>query len=271
MTTLKIEKLNKSFGETAVLRDISLSVEGGEILALIGSSGGGKTTLLRCLNFLEMPDSGEIMIGDRSVFSRAAGGPPKKDSDAQRRIGLVFQQFHLFPQYSVKDNLTLAPSLAVKREEHGIKERRLLLSKIEERAGELLREMGLGGKEKSYPCELSGGQCQRVAIARALMPDPEILCFDEPTSALDPALTGEVLRLIRSLRAPSRAMIVVTHDIAFARAVSDRVAFIANGVVEEEGKTEEVFASPKSEKMKEFLSSYLQNANNYSQTVIQDQ
>lgn len=254
MTGLEIKDLKKTFGEQEVLRGVSLSVRGGEILSLIGSSGGGKTTLLRCLNFLEMPDSGEIGIGGAPVFSRVSGGVPKKDPAAQRMVGLVFQQFHLFPQYSVKDNLTLAPRLAAKREVGDRRERRRLFEEIDRRADGLLRDMGLSGKERSYPCELSGGQCQRVAIARALMPDPEILCFDEPTSALDPALTGDVLRLIRSLRTEECAMIVVTHDIAFARAVSDRIAFIADGRVEEEGRTEEFFTDPKSEKTKAFLS-----------------
>mgnify|MGYP002521183327 CR=1 FL=1 len=255
MTALEIKDLNKTFGEREVLRGVNLRVEGGEILTLIGASGGGKTTLLRCLNFLEIPDSGEIRIYDTPVFSRRAGERAMCDAAAQRRVGLVFQEFQLFPQYSVLDNLTLAPKLTQRRSTKNLKERKRLFEATDARARELLAAMGLAGREGAYPYELSGGQRQRVAIARALMPDPEILCFDEPTSALDPELTGEVLRVIRSLRSPTRAMIVVTHELSFARAVSDRVVFMAEGKIEEEGTPGEVFDTPKSDKTRAFLSS----------------
>lgn len=238
MTALEIKHLKKSFGEQTVLHDVNLRIGGGEILALLGPSGGGKTTLLRCLNFLDLPDSGEILIGGAPAFSRKAGEKAVFDPTAQKKIGLVFQDFQLFPQYNVADNLTLAPKLSLKRGVKNLTERKKLFAETDARAARLIAAMGLSGKEGAYPCELSGGQRQRVAIARALMPDPDILCFDEPTSALDPELTEEVLRVIRSLRSPNRAMIVVTHESAFASAVSDRIAFMENGKIREEEKVQ---------------------------------
>lgn len=253
MTALEIKDLKKTFGEHIVLDGISFRIEGGEIVTLIGSSGGGKTTLLRTLNFLELPDSGEIRIGGETVFSRRVGEGAVYRAEAQRKIGLVFQDFHLFPQYSVTDNLTLAPKLAIRRDTRSPALRKKRYAEAEARAAELLLALGLSSEARALPHELSGGQKQRVAIARALMSEPEILCFDEPTSALDPELTEEVCRVICSLRSPTRAVIVVTHEIAVARAVSDRIVFMADGKIEEEGTPCELLDRPKSEKTRTFL------------------
>jgi polar amino acid transport system ATP-binding protein len=250
MNILEVKNLRKRFGDTEVLKGIDLTLKKGEVLSIIGSSGGGKTTFLRCLNFLEKANSGEILVAGKSVFCATEGEKPVVTPEAQRSFGLVFQQFNLFPQYSVIENLMLAPSLHAKRK--GAQGESI--DKIRERAEDLLCTVGLSEKANSYPCQLSGGQQQRVAIARALMLSPDILCFDEPTSSLDPELTGEVLRVIRSLKDSERTMIIVTHEMEFARNVSDRVIFIADGVIEEEGTPEEVFGNPKSEKMRSFLS-----------------
>ena len=253
MAILEIKNLRKSFGDTEVLKGIDLSLEKGEVLAIIGSSGGGKTTLLRCLNFLEKADSGEITVNGNSVYKAENGEKPTVTPEAQLSFGLVFQQFNLFPQYSVIENLMRAPKLRAKRK-NPPKSDLNSLDAIKERAEQLLKTVGLTEKANAYPCQLSGGQQQRVAIARALMLAPEILCFDEPTSALDPELTGEVLRVIRSLKDSERTMIIVTHEMEFARHVADKVIFMADGVIEEEGTPEEVFDNPKSEKTKAFLS-----------------
>ena len=288
MAFLEVNNYHKKFGDNEVLKGISFSLEKGQVLAIIGSSGGGKTTLLRCLNFLEMPDEGKLVLGGETLFD-AAGG--KKPSDAQIRekrlhFGLVFQQFNLFPQYTVFKNITLAQSLlakqalrdkkadlaavykkATKGEKKRLKaEQKQILSqlrantkqRIEARAEELLARIGLTDKKNAYPYELSGGQQQRVAIARALALDPDILCFDEPTSALDPELTGEVLKVIKGLKSAESTMIVVTHEMGFAKNVADRVIFIADGVIEEEGTPEEVFSRPKSEKTRAFLQKSLE-------------
>ncbi len=253
MDILEIKNLRKSFGDTEVLKGIDLSLEKGEVLAIIGSSGGGKTTLLRCLNFLEKADSGEIIVNGNSVYKAENGEKPTVTPEAQLSFGLVFQQFNLFPQYSVIENLMLAPKLRAKRK-NPPKSDLESLDAIKARAEQLLKTVGLTEKANAYPCQLSGGQQQRVAIARALMLAPEILCFDEPTSALDPELTGEVLRVIRSLKDSERTMIIVTHEMEFARHVADKVIFMADGVIEEEGTPAEVFDNPKSEKTKAFLS-----------------
>ena len=243
MALLEVKNIKKDFGKTKVLKDVSFSLEKGQVLAIIGSSGSGKTTLLRCLNFLETPDSGEIVVDGKSLFS--AGTKYSDDQIRENRLhfGLVFQNFNLFPQYSVLQNVTLAPTLLKK----GTPEELDALGK------KLLDQVGLSDKLESYPCQLSGGQQQRVAIARALAMRPEILCFDEPTSALDPELTGEVLRVIRSLKGEDSTMIVVTHEMDFARSVADVIIYMADGVIEEIGTPEEVFDNPKSEKTRAFL------------------
>ena len=249
MNILEIKNLRKRFGDFEVLKGIDLSLKKGEVLSIIGSSGGGKTTLLRCLNFLEIANSGLITVGDKTVFAAQEGEKPTIAPEAQLSFGLVFQQFNLFPQYSVMENLMLAPKLRAKRQKNGES-----LDVIRARAEKLLSTVGLTEKANAYPCQLSGGQQQRVAIARARMLSPDILCFDEPTSSLDPELTGEVLRVIRSLKDSERTMIIVTHEMEFARNVSDRVIFISDGIIEEEGTPEEIFSSPKSEKLRAFLS-----------------
>lgn len=274
MAFFELENIYKNFGETEVLKGINLTINKGEVVSIIGSSGSGKTTLLRCVNFLETPDKGVMKLNGKELFSY----PEKKKTKEKERLknalkfGLVFQQFHLFPQYTALKNVTLAPTLALKRrlneenkklkeDNKGYFERRKLLAKIkkkelkniEEEALMLLKKVGLEEKTASYPSELSGGQQQRVAIARALALKPDILCFDEPTSALDPELTGEVLKVIKSLKGDGRTMIIVTHEMAFARNVSDKVIFMADGVIEEQGTPEEVFGFPKSQKTKNFL------------------
>ncbi|MCH5301148.1 MAG: amino acid ABC transporter ATP-binding protein, partial [Ruminococcus sp.] len=225
MALLEVRNIHKSFGSTKVLNGIGFSLEKGEVLSIIGSSGSGKTTLLRCLNFLETPEKGTITVNGETLFD---GEAEKKQTDAQKRsnrlhFGLVFQNFNLFPQYSVLKNITLAPTLLKKGDADSIKENAL----------SLLKNVGLEAKKDAYPCELSGGQQQRVAIARTLAMSPDILCFDEPTSALDPELTGEVLKVIKQLAEEKMTMVIVTHEMEFARAVSDRVIFMDGGVIVE--------------------------------------
>lgn len=252
MNILEVKDLRKRFGDNEVLKGIDLSLKKGEVLSIIGSSGGGKTTLLRCLNFLEKANSGEIIVSGKSVFLAKDGEKPVITPEAQLSFGLVFQQFNLFPQYSVIENLMLAPKLRAKRQKG--ENTRESVEEIRAKAENLLATVGLSEKAGAYPCQLSGGQQQRVAIARALMLSPDILCFDEPTSSLDPELTGEVLRVIRSLKDSERTMIIVTHEMEFARHVSDRIIFISDGVIEEEGTPDEIFDNPKSEKLRAFLS-----------------
>mgnify|MGYP002561660787 FL=1 len=256
MSLLEVKNIHKNFGKTQVLKGISFSLEKNEVISILGSSGSGKTTLLRCLNFLETPDKGSISISGKEIFN---ADDKVKKSDKQIRqnhlhFGLVFQSFNLFPQYTVMKNLTIASELLAKKDKTGVTK-----EQINARAMELLKEVGLTEKANSYPCELSGGQQQRVAIARALSLNPDVLCFDEPTSALDPELTGEVLRVIRELKNTDTTMIIVTHELGFARNVSDRIIFMADGVIEEEGTPDELFDSPKSEKTRAFLSKSLEN------------
>lgn len=250
MSILTINHIEKSFGDVPVLKDISLAVEDGEIVSIIGPSGSGKSTLLRCAAMLETMDRGEILYRQtRTVWSDEKGNIhyalKKELKEIQSLYGLVFQNFNLFPHYSVIKNITDAPIHVQKRDK----------KEVESEARELLRKMGLEDKADAYPCQLSGGQCQRVAIARALALNPQILFFDEPTSALDPELTGEVLKVIRSLADLNIAMIIVTHEMAFARDISDRVIFMADGVIVEEGSPQTVFASD-NERTQNFLGRY---------------
>jgi len=259
MSFLQVNNIKKKFGQTEVLKEISFSLEKGEVLAIIGSSGSGKTTLLRCLNFLEKPDDGVISIDGSVLFDGKDKATTNEKNIRRKRLhfGLVFQSFNLFPQYTALKNILLAPEMQLKErakaEKMSAVQKREEHEKIVAHAKELLDSVGLSAKENSYPCELSGGQCQRVAIARALALSPDVLCFDEPTSALDPELTGEVLRVIRNLKSSDRTMIVVTHEMEFARNVADKVIFMSDGVIEEEGSPEAVFDNPKSERTREFL------------------
>ena len=240
MAVLEVKNIRKNFGKTQVLKGVSFSLEKGQVLAIIGSSGSGKTTLLRCLNFLETPDEGEIWVDGKQLL-----GSQNEEELRQNRLhfGLVFQNFNLFPQYTVLENVTLAPTLMKKGTPAQIKENAL----------KLLEQVGLSEKLGSYPWQLSGGQQQRVAIARALAMSPQVLCFDEPTSALDPELTGEVLRVIRGLKNSENTMIVVTHEMEFAKSVADVVIYMADGVIEEIGTPQQVFDNPQSEKTRAFL------------------
>ena len=241
MAILEVNDLKKGFGETDVLKGVSFELEQGQVLAIIGSSGSGKTTLLRCLNFLEQPDGGRIQVEGRTL----TGDGLTEAQIRQNRLnfGLVFQNFNLFPQYTVLENVTLAPSLLRKGSPEALREKGLAL----------LDRVGLLAKKDSYPWQLSGGQQQRVAIARALALEPKVLCFDEPTSALDPELTGEVLRVIRGLKDKNTTMIVVTHEMEFAKCVADVVIYMADGVIEEMGPPEQLFDNPRSEKTRHFL------------------
>lgn len=258
MSFLEVKSIEKSFGNLKVLKNIDFSLEKGEVIAIIGSSGSGKTTLLRCLNFLERPDSGSIIVNGKVIFD-AADPTAQRDSDVRRKrlhFGLVFQNFNLFPQYTVLQNVTLAAELLAKERADFKQNRRVILQEIQEHGKKLLAQVGLSDKLDCYPHEISGGQQQRVAIARALALEPDILCFDEPTSALDPELTGEVLKVIRKLAERNTTMIIVTHEMDFARDVADRVIFMDDGVIVEQGSPEEVFENPREERTKQFLMRY---------------
>ena len=253
MPILEVKNLYKNFGSTKVLKDISFSLERGKALAIIGSSGSGKTTLLRCLNFLETPNEGQIIVNGEPLFD-AADHAAKSDAEIRRsrlHFGMVFQSFNLFPQYTALENVMLAPLLLAKEQPD---------YKKNNRAIDLLTRMSLEGRMSHYPHQLSGGQQQRVAIARALAMTPDILCFDEPTSALDPELTGEVLRVIRSLADQHTTMIIVTHEMEFARDVADHVIFMDGGTIAEEGSPQDVFGNPKNERTRAFLSRYSANS-----------
>ncbi len=264
MAVLEVQDIRKSFGKTEVLKGISFSMEKGEVLSIIGSSGSGKTTLLRCLNFLETPQAGRIVVEGETLFDAADSHTLSEAAVRLNRLhfGLVFQQFNLFPQYTVKRNITLAEGLLAKERikktgsYDGHTDYREALAAIDWKAEGLLEEVGLSDKRDSYPCQLSGGQQQRVAIARALAMEPEVLCFDEPTSALDPELTGEVLRVIRELKEAGRTMIIVTHEIEFARDVSDTVVFMDGGVVAEIGPPAQVIENSENPRTREFLARF---------------
>ncbi len=261
MAFLEIKNLKKRFGTTDVLHGINFSMQEGEVVAVIGASGGGKTTFLRCLNFLEMANEGTIDIADGFHFDAKNAYKPADIRAMRLKMGLVFQQFNLFPQYTALENVYLPLQLRTKEKikseiPFGKARRNAINVALEEnksRARKLLAEVGLEQKMENYPCQLSGGQQQRVAIARALAQEPAVLCFDEPTSALDPELTGEVLRVIKELKDQGRTMLVVTHEMEFARNVADRIVFFADGLIEEEGTPAEFFSNPKSPKTAAFL------------------
>lgn len=276
MSFFEIKNYYKSFSGLEVLKGIDFSIEKGQIVSIIGPSGSGKSTLLRCINFLETPDLGVMTVDGEELFDaeKAKSYSEKQLRDKRLNFGLVFQSFNLFPQYNVADNVALAPKLLLKEKEttlkKELKEKKLPSKQIKEELKKfreeqkfliakdvetLLDKVGLSDKKNAYPCELSGGQCQRVAIARALALKPKILCFDEPTSALDPELTGEVLKVIRSLKDEGITMIIVTHEIGFAKNVSDKIIFLHSGVVEESGDPKKIIENPKSDALKAFLSS----------------
>ena len=260
MAFLEVKNIFKSFGKTEVLKGIDFSMEKGEVLVIIGSSGSGKTTLLRCINFLETPDLGNITVNGELLYSSDAS--PYSDAEKREKrlhFGLVFQQFNLFPQYTVLKNVCLAPELQqTSNKKLSRAEKKNIISDIEFNARGLLEKVGLSEKADFYPCELSGGQQQRVAIARALALTPDILCFDEPTSALDPELTGEVLKVIKELADKKTTMIIVTHEMAFARDVADHTIFMDDGVIVEQGDPRQVFEEPKEERTKQFLARFTQ-------------
>ena len=261
MAILEVQNIEKHFGATRVLEDISFSLEQGQALAIIGSSGSGKTTLLRCLNFLETPNQGKIAVGGKVIFDAADPATQRESEVRKKRLhfGMVFQSFNLFPQYTALKNVTLAKELLSQERPDFKQNKKAILEEIQAEGRELLARMGLSERAAHYPCQLSGGQQQRVAIARALALKPDILCFDEPTSALDPELTGEVLKVIRSLAEQRTTMIIVTHEMAFARDVADQVIFMNEGVIVEQGEARQVIENPREERTRQFLSRYAEN------------
>ena len=262
MALLEVNGIFKRFGKTEVLNGIDFSMEKGEVLAIIGSSGSGKTTLLRCVNFLETPDAGTMVLDGEELYNASCKYSDRDIRAKRLHFGLVFQSFNLFPQYTVLKNVCLAPELMQIGQSDRIlspQEKSQIKNQIDENARSILASVGLSEKLMNYPCELSGGQQQRVAIARALAMNPTILCFDEPTSALDPELTGEVLRVIKELKDAGRTMILVTHEMGFARSAADKVIFMADGVIEEYGSPEQVFGNPVSYKTRSFLEKSLEN------------
>ena len=261
MPILEVEHIYKAFHHTEVLKDISFSLEKGQALSIIGSSGSGKTTLLRCLNFLEKPDRGIIRVNGNVLFNAEDASTQKESSIRKKRLhfGLVFQSFNLFPQYTALENVMLARQLLAQEQSDYKARKKEIQSEIRLQAEDLMNQMGLSNRMNNYPHQLSGGQCQRVAIARALALQPDILCFDEPTSALDPELTGEVLRVIRSLAEQNTTMIIVTHEMAFARDVATQVIFMDDGIILEAGSPKQVFENPREERTRQFLSRFTQN------------
>ena len=261
MPVLEVQHIEKHFDNTKVLEDISFELEQGQALAIIGSSGSGKTTLLRCLNFLETPDQGKIIVQGKTLFDAADPNTQKESEVRKKRLhfGLVFQSFNLFPQYTALKNVTLAKELLAQEQPDFKSRKKEILAEIEAEGRELLAKMGLADRAGHYPHQLSGGQQQRVAIARALALHPDILCFDEPTSALDPELTGEVLKVIRGLAEQKTTMIIVTHEMAFARDVADQVIFMDGGFIVEQGDPKQVIDHPQEERTRQFLSRYSEN------------
>ena len=261
MAVLQVKNIEKHFGATRVLEDISFELEQGQALAIIGSSGSGKTTLLRCLNFLETPDQGQILVQDKVLFDAADPSTQRESEIRKKRLhfGMVFQSFNLFPQYTALENVTLASQLLARERPDFKEKKKEIYAQIEKDGRELLGRMGLADRAGHYPHQLSGGQQQRVAIARALALKPDILCFDEPTSALDPELTGEVLKVIRSLAEQKTTMIIVTHEMAFARDVADQVIFMDGGVIVEQGPARQVIEHPAQERTRQFLSRYAES------------
>ncbi|MFR5932796.1 MAG: amino acid ABC transporter ATP-binding protein [Oscillospiraceae bacterium] len=255
MAILEVKNLEKNFGTLDVLKGISFSLEEGAVLSIIGSSGSGKTTLLRCLNFLETPDKGQILVKGERLFDAEDPATQKESGVRKKRLhfGLVFQSFNLFPQYTALQNVTLAPELLARQQPDFRQNKAAILAAIQAEGKALLDQVGLSDKLGSYPHQLSGGQQQRVAIARALALKPDVLCFDEPTSALDPEISGEVLQAIRRLAQQKMTMVIVTHEMGFAREVSSQVIFMDNGLIEEEGPPEAVFGAPKSPRLQSFL------------------
>ncbi len=255
MSILEVKGLKKSFGKVNVLKGIDFSMEEGEVVSIIGSSGSGKTTLLRCIGFLETADEGIVSVMDNEVFNASSIKkiPAKELRQMQLNFGFVFQSFNLFPQYNVLENVTLAPKLLAKERADFKSAKKEIYKKIDEEAKELLERSGLSDKLLNYPCELSGGQQQRVAIVRALALKPKIMLFDEPTSALDPELTNEVLKVIKSLADEHITMVIVTHEMLFAKNISDKVIFMDDGVIAEQGDALEIFTNPKTPRLKEFL------------------
>ena len=258
MAILEVHHIEKHFGATRVLEDISFDLEQGQALAIIGSSGSGKTTLLRCLNFLEKSEQGTISVAGNLIFDAADPATQRESEVRKKRLhfGLVFQSFNLFPQYTALKNVTLARELLAQEQPDFKQNKKQILEEIQADGRELLAKMGLSERANHYPSQLSGGQQQRVAIARALALHPDILCFDEPTSALDPELTGEVLRVIRELAEQRTTMIIVTHEMAFARDVADQVIFMDGGVIVEQGDAHQVIEHPREERTRQFLARY---------------
>ena len=258
MAILEVHHIEKHFGATRVLEDISFDLEQGQALAIIGSSGSGKTTLLRCLNFLEKPEQGTISVAGNLIFDAADPATQRESEVRKKRLhfGLVFQSFNLFPQYTALKNVTLARELLAQEQPDFKQNKKQILEEIQADGRELLAKMGLSERANHYPSQLSGGQQQRVASARALALHPDILCFDEPTSALDPELTGEVLRVIRELAEQRTTMIIVTHEMAFARDVADQVIFMDGGVIVEQGDAHQVIEHPREERTRQFLARY---------------
>ena len=261
MPVLEVQNLRKTFGgRVKALQGIDFSLEKGESVAIIGSSGCGKTTLLRCLNFLATPDEGRILVNGETLFDSSVVSSQKESEIRKKRLhfGLVFQNFNLFPQYTALENVMLGSKLQAQERPDYKENKKEILAEIEARAKELLEQVGLADKLEHYPHQLSGGQCQRVAIARALALHPDVLCFDEPTSALDPELTGEVLKVIRSLADQKMTMVIVTHEMGFARDVADKVIFMDSGLIVEQGPSRQVIENPQNERTKQFLSHYSQ-------------